>query len=804
MLKNYLKTAYRNIKKTRLYSFINVLGLAIGMTACLLILHYVYFEKSFDRFHDKSERIYRLRYERTDEQGQSVRFASCCPPAADRIRGSYPEVEKIGRLFRFRAVVSHEDIKFLEERMYFAEADVFEILKFKFLSGDPLKGLKKPNNAFISMATAKKYFAGLDPVGKTFSVDKKTDYQVVGVFQDIPPNSHLKFDILLPWENLVSQFGPEYTEAWGHTGSYTYILAKPGIDPQAFERKLQDLVKAQCPWLKEYKMTMGLIMQPLNDIHLTSHYMQEYEVNGSLDTINFLYIIAFFIMIMAWVNYINLSTARSLTRAREVGLRKVVGASRKQLMIQFFIETMIINLIAILLALGFVKLSLPFFSRITGTPMEFSIWSQGWLGPALIIMLIVGVFLSGLYPVLALTSFKPVKVLKGKLGHSARGINLRKMLVVFQFAMALALMIATITVFKQISFMRNRDLGFDIDHIMVVKAPRVRQGGSYKEKFQTLKDNLTKQSGISHFSSVSEVPGRQIYWDNGAIRRAGEDKSKGKNYQIVGIDYDFARLFNLKFVAGRNFSKEFPSDEDALIFNETAVKWMGFDSPEEAINQQVDYWGKIYTIVGVLKDYHQQSPKEAFEPHIFRLMPYGRGIRGVFALKVNARGIGETVDFVRKQYESFFPGNPFDYFFLDDYFNQQYKSDEILGRVFTLFSSLAILITAMGILGLSAYSAAQRNKEIAVRKVLGASITGILHLIMKDFMVLLSIAFLLILPFMFFGLNHWLESFAFRTGLNVIVFIIPFLFVAAVTGVTVTSMTIKTASANPAETLKYE
>lgn len=803
MIKNYFLTAFRYIKKTKFYSFINVLGLAAGMAACLMILHYINYEKGYDRFIENNERIFRLRYERTDGEGKSVRFASCCPPAAARIRGNYPEIEKIGRILRYQAIVSHGDTKFLEDRMYFAEPEFFEVLKFSFISGNPIEGLGKPNHTYISQSTARRYFGKQNPLGKTLSVDKKTDYQIRGIFKDIPENSHLKMDIILPWKNLESQFGPEYYEAWGHTGSYTYLTIRPGTDPRVFEDKLQALVKAEVPWLKEYKMTIDLIMQPLTDIHLNSHFMQEYEVNGNLDTVNFLNLIAFFIIFMAWINYTNLSTARSLRRAREIGIRKVMGSSRWQLRIQFFMETVLINFFAIFLAFVILQSMLPPFSKLTGIPQNFSIWTQSWFWPAIVLLFVAGVFLSGFYPIMAMSAFEPVKVLKGKVGTSKSEINLRKFLVIFQYAIALALIIATITIFQQIAFMRNQDLGFEINQILVVRAPRIRNE-SFQENYQSFKNTLLAQASITGISFVTEVPGRQIYWDNGGIRKAGEPRSKGKNYQIVGVDYDFADLFEIKFVQGRNFSKKFPADKDALILNETAVRWMGFKSPEEALGKQVDYWDKIYPIIGVIKDYHQQSPKEEFEPHIYRYMPHGRGIRGVFALKINSRAIKETIVRIKQEYDLLFPGNPFEYFFLDDYFNQQYKADQLLGNVFTLFSGLAILITALGILGLSAFSASQRIREIAIRKVMGASVSKILSLILKDFIYLLTISFLLILPLMFFGLNHWLNGFALRMKLNGFILILPYFFVFFITLTTVISMTVKAASTNPVKTLKYE
>ena len=803
MFQNYLKTAFRNLKKTKLFSLINIFGLAVGMAAFLFIWHYTNFENSYDKSTENYDRIYRLRYERTDGKGDAVRFASCCPPAAARIRGKYPEVEQIGRMLHYTAIVSVDNKKFLEERMFFAEPEILDILKFNFVNGGSSSGIKEPGNALMSVSTAQKYFGDLDPIGKMIEVDKKYVYRIVGLFENFPHNSHVKFDIILPWKNLEAQFGPEYYEAWGHTGSYTYLIANPGIDPLAFEKKLIPLIEAECPWLKEYNMTIDLKMQPLKDIHLTSHFMQELEANGDRDTVNYLFIIAIFIIIMAWVNYVNLSTARSLNRAKEVGLRKVVGASQQQLMVQFFFETIIINFISILLAMGLIKIFLPVFSQISGVPAEYGIWTQSWFWLAIAILFFMGAFLSGLYPVVVMSSFKPVTILRGKLGNSARGFNLRKVLVTFQFAIALILTTATIAVFKQISFMRTQELGFDMEQILVFKAPRVRDD-AYGSKFDSFKQMLLQRADISKICHVTEVPGRQIYWDNGGIMKLGQDVSQSKNYQIVGIDYDFADLFDLKFVAGRNFSREFPADKDALIFNETAVQWMGFPSTESAIGQQVDYWEKIYTIIGVLKDYRQQSPRQAFEPHIFRFLPYGRDVRGMIAVKINIKNVKETVSATQNLYMKFFPGNPFDYFFLDDYYNQQYQSDQKFGNVFSLFSVLAIIITALGILGLSSFSVAQRTKEIGIRKVLGASIPSVLFLLSRDVLKLLLVAFAVAVIPTSYGINKWLESFANKMNLNGWLFIVPFATILIVTILTISTRVIKAALANPVKSLRYE
>jgi putative ABC transport system permease protein len=803
MCRNYLVVAFRNLLKTKVISLVNIGGLVIGIASCLLILHYVSFELSYDRFHQNSDRIYRLRYDRTDETGHAARFASCCPPAAARIRGNYPEVEKIGRMLKYQAIVSHDNTKFLEERIFFAEPQVLEILKFPFVSGDPLSGLSEPDNAFISQSTAKKYFGDRDPVGEVISTNKTTDYKIVGIFDDIPENSHLKFDILLPWKNLAAMFGPEYTEAWGHTGSYTYLLARPGTDPDAFERKLRTLAAAEAPWLKDYNMTVDLAMQPLTAIHLNSHFMQEYEPNGNRNSVDILFIIAVFILLMAWVNYVNLSTAGSLNRAKEVGLRKVVGASRRQLITQFFVETLVTNVIAIFGAIILIALVLPTFNRFTGVPIENGLWTTGWIWAALAIVTVGGILISGFHPAMAMSSFEPVAVMKGVFKKSLAGLSLRKVLVVFQFATGLVLIIATLIIYRQITFMRSQELGFNMDQMLVVTAPRVR-GDDYAARFDTFKETLLQRVNIEKVSHVTEVPGKQIYWDAGGIHRAGSDLRESKNYHIVGVDYDFADVFDLELAAGRTFSRDFPSDKDALVLNEAAVPYMGFDDVESTIGQEVDYWGDIYPIIGVLRNYHQQSPKEAFTPHIYRFMPYGRGTMGMIAIQVSAANVKETIEAVRQDYDRSFPGNSFDYFFLDDYYNQQYQSDQLFARVCSLFSLLAVFMTALGTYGLSSFATTQLTKEIGIRKVLGASVPGIIRMLTREFTILLLIANIVAWPIAYFAMSQWLTGYAYRTAVGIEVFLVAGFLTVTIALLSVFYQVIKTARANPVEAIRYE
>lgn len=806
MFIHYLKTVFRIFKSTKLFSFINIVGLTIGMTSSLLLIHYVIYEKSYDRFHPDSELIYRLCYERTSEEGTQVKFASCCPPAADFIKGAYSEVEKISRIYRYRAVVQlkDKDLKFLEEDIYFVEPEIFEILNFRIIEGNPKNALHEPNHAFISKTTAQKYFGETRPIGSIISVDGITDYTIMGVHEDAPSNTHLKPGIFLSFSNVVSMFGPEIMQSWGHTGFFTYVRFRPDADTAAFEKKMEQLAHSKCSDLMNtYKVLIKLKLQPLTDIHLTSHYMQEYEENGSLDSVNFLMLVAFFIIIMAWVNYVNLSTARSLTRAKEVGIRKVLGASRLHLIFQFFLEIFLINLAAAVLAVVLINLMYPAFSSIAGIPLSYSIFRDIWFWIILIIMVSAGVLFSGLYPVAILSAFSPHRVLKGNLGNNPKGVNLRKVLVVIQFSLALVLMTGAFTISCQLTYLKDQDLGFDMEQMLVVNAPRVRDA-NFEMKFTAFKRELLRHDDIKKLCFVTEVPGRQIYWDAGGIFRVGDNSRKGKNYQIVGIDYDYIDVFGLKLMYGRNFSKEFPSDNKALILNESAVKWMGFNSNENAIGEMVDYWEEKYTIIGVLADFHQQSLKSAFEPHIYRLMPYGRREIGRFAINIDSREISSTIGLIKDYFEEFFPGNPYDYFFLDDYFNQQYQKDELFGQVIEIFAFLSVFVTGLGIFGISSYLALQRKKEVGIRKVMGASTGSILRLFFQDFLYLLFISLLFAFPIAFFGLQQWLNTFAFRMKFNVLLFLLPFILVVFVTFATIGSNIYRAARTDPVDSIKYE
>ncbi len=798
----FLKIALRSIFKNKLYSLINIIGLTVGITAFLMLTLFVRYERSFDTFFRNSDNIYRLRYERSSDEGETVKFASCCPPAAIRIRELYPEVEKIARVFRYRATVIFGDTKFYEERMYFAEPQLFDVFNFDFISGDPATGISNANCAFISESYSRKYFGSESPLGKAIIVDKEMSFVITGIFRDLPGNSHLNFDILLSWPDLINHYGPEMESSWGDTGFFTYLVLNPASTPVELEEKLKSLVEMDFgEELKYYKLTLDLKVQSLTDIHLKSHFMQEMEVNGNYETVLFMSIIAFFILLIALVNYVNITTARSLTRATEVGLSKVVGATRVELIQQFFVETMLVNLFAFILSLILLLVFLPLFYNQTGISATFIMWNESWFWLSLITLYIASGILSGVYPAFVLTSFRPADVLKGNYAHSGKGVFLRRVLVTFQLLMAICLITCTLLIFQQVHYLRKQEKGISISNILALRAPRIRDS-SFGSKLIAFKEELLRNQIITKFSVGTEVPGRQILWDAGGIFRVGSDQSK--NYQIIGIDYDYLDLLEAKILAGRNFDRSYGTDSTSLILNEKAVKWMGFASPEEAINKQVNYWGNIYNIVGVVENYCQQSPKEAFEPHIFRFLPQGRDVRGVFMIKIKPGSETNALSLVETTYSEFFPDNPFDYFFLENYYDQQYRDEKLLGTIFMIFSLLALVVTSLGIFGLTVFLLLQKTKEISIRRIVGSNIFGIIILFSRDFVRITLFAFLLAIPLCYIWFSHWRNNFEAKLDVSIWYFIIPFLAVMTLTLITIGIIVFKTASISPAENLRRD
>jgi putative ABC transport system permease protein len=806
MIKNYCKIAWRNIARQKGYSAINILGLAIGIAACMLILQYVSFELSYENFHVNKDRIYRVQQDRYDNGKLATQWVGGAYAAGNSFKEAIPEIEDYVKLVPGDpaiAAISNQPLKI--EKVFFAGSSFFNIFTYPLVAGEADSALVQPFTAALSESTAKKIFGTADVVGKPLRLNRSNNYTITAVYKDAPANTQVRPDLLLSYATFVKFRGPNNNPetAWLNDGCLTYLLLRKGVSPSIVEKKFVPVVdKAAGADLKRLNASVTYLLQPLSDIHLYSNYMMEPAPNGDGKTVYLLLGIAFFIVIIAWINYINLATARAISRAREVGIRKAIGSQRKQLVIQFLSESALLNGIALLLALILLIAAIPGFNALSGQQLSFSLLGTQsfWLG--LTALFIAGVFFSGLYPAFVLSGFKPIEVLKGKMTSTSKGALLRKSLVVFQFAASLFLLIGTLLVYKQIQFMRQQSLGVNIDQTLVVKPPTVKTDSTYFQNIAALKNTLVDQISIKGITESTSIFGEPVQWNAGGIKLVGADETTQKQYRVIGVDYDFVTVFGLKLIAGRNFSKDFGTDEHAVIFNKKGIEQLGFTDPAAAIGKKIDFWGEQFTIAGVAENFHQQSLREAYEPLILRLIP---AAQGYLSLQLQATaGVDKTIGLVKTEWNKIFPGNTFEYFFLDDHFDQQYKADQRFGQVFGLFTALAILVACMGLFGLASFTTLQRTKEIGIRKVLGASVKGILGLLYKEFALLLLVAFLVAAPMAWIAAASWLKGYAFRLGMQWYYFVLPFVSIIFIALVTVSFQSVKAAIANPVKSLRTE
>lgn len=808
LVKNYLRTTLRTISKNKVYSALNIMGLALGIAACLFILQYVSYERSYDKFHSNHENLYRVGYQIYRNGSLEVDCAAAVPRVGPFMKEKMPEVVDYARAYPMSGVVTYEKIQFREERMHMADPSFLEIFDFPLITGTP-SSLAEPNTVVISEKAAKKYFKEEDPIGKILEIDGEHRVEVVGVAQDVPNNSHIKFDFLVSYETLNNQTrnedGSAASEtAWGWYDFNTYVLLQPGSDPKAFDAKFREyLWEERGDRFKEYNFHNDFPLQAITDIHLYSNLLQESEPEeqGDGKAVAFLSIIAFFILLIAWVNYVNLSTARSIERSREVGVRKTLGATRRQLIYQFLTESFVMNLIALSIALGIVSLGINFFNRLTDSSLslEFLRDTSFWLSVGAI--LFVGAVLSGLYPAFVLSSYRPVAVLKGKMSANQSGNLLRKGLVVFQFAASATLIASTIIVYQQLSHMQDIDLGFDMTETLVVQGPDVFAVDSlFQSANKAFKEEILKRADISSIAASSNVPGDEIFWTNG-IKRLEESDDKFKIIYNVGVDYNYFSTYKIDMAAGRNYGPSFSTDTAALILNEAGVKYLGFKDAEEAVGNKVTFWGRPKTIVGVVADYNQMSAKAKVSPIAF---PLTLGGRRYYTIKLQGQDYQTAFNEVQNTYNAFFPGNPFDYFFLDEYFNRQYDNERKFSRVFMLFAGFAIFVACLGLFGLSSFSTLNRSKEIGIRKILGASIPNIVQLLSKEYLWLLLIANLLAWPIIYAIMNSWLNNFATRISIGPSVLIFSTLIVLIIALATVSYKIVSTALANPVKAIRSE
>ena len=815
MLTNYFKLAFRNLRKRKGNALLNILGLTIGMSACLLIFHYVSYERSYDHFVSKSNNIVRLRLDNYQKGKLAWQSATIYPAIAPTLKKDYAEIEKFCRIYDANLLLSTENnqVKFSETKGYYADPAFLEMFNIPFVKGNPSTVLDAPDKMVVSENMARKYFANEDPIGKRLIVREPgftQTYQVTGVFKAFPKNSHLIVEYLVSYSTLGKILRVNYRDtsnatetSFGWYDFYAYLQLKEGTDWKKFEKKLPafcDRYINSQEWYKKNNNRAELYLIPMTDIHLHSNFNQEAEVNGNGQAVSFLFLIAIFIIGIAWINYINLATARSIERAREVGMRKVLGALRTDLVRQFMIESLMLNVLALLIALGVFSLLLPAFDSFVGRDAftHFSLTASYWR--IFILLFLAGTFLSGIYPAFVLSGFQPITVLKGVFKNSAGGINLRKGLIVAQFIISVVLIAGTIIVFQQLQYMRNQSLGVNINQTLVLEGANSPIDSTYQEIFQPFKNELLQQPTIKSVTSTTNVMGKEIYWTSG-IRRLGAENETSVTLYHLGVDYDFLPAYQLKLLGGRNFSKEFKTDEKAALLNEKAVQLLGFKDAASAVNGKIRRNNDTLTVVGVVADYHHQGLQKTIDPMIFLLVP---NTRNFYSLKIETANLPSTVSTITKTWNKYFPADPVNYFFLDETFNEQYKSDRLFGKVFAVFAFLAILIACFGLLGLSAYNVLQRTKEIGIRKVLGASIRSILLLLSTDFLKLVAIALVLAIPICWFAMHTWLQDFAYRINIDWWVFALAGVLAMVIAFVTISIQVMKAVVENPVKSLRTE
>lgn len=817
----------RSFAKSKFFTSLNILGLAIGMAIFLLIAQYVKFEKSYEDFVPDVKSVYRLTLDTYAGKEHVRSSAENYPAAGPALTAALPDIEAYSRLynlgFKNNVVITNEDarpepVAIKQRRFLYADAAFLPMMGYTLTAGDVATALAEPNSAVITEEMARRYFGSADPMGKFLRMrddDNNNDLvRITGVMPNVPENTHLRFDILFSYKTLLTWQDPDvpdlgtrrYDQSWTRSDMYTFLKLRPGVDPTALQAKFSDVVNRSVPELKESNQRYELTLQPIKDIHLTSRLSDEAEANGDSRIVQFMALIGVFVLVIAWINYVNLSTARALERAKEVGVRKALGAARTQLLRQFLAEAAFVNLLALIVALAIVGTALPAFNLLSGLALQPSYMFQPWFILLVISLWFVGTFLSGFYPAVVLSSFLPASILKGKYKNSSGGVVLRRSLVVFQFMASVALIAATFIVYSQLNYMTKRDIGMNIDQVVVIERPGVMPGNDGgTTALDVFRNELKKDPAIEAMATSTSVPGTQREWK--LRMKKYEDVDDNSATVIVNtMDYDFIDVFKMKLIAGRLFSRDYVKDADtSLIVTASAAKAFGFNDPSEAVGRAVTFTDYKATgvIVGVVNDYHQLSLKKTMSPIVFQCSPYGGEF---YSMRVHSKrtDLDRTLNNMKEAYEKAFPGNPFDYFFLDDYFGRQYRNEKQFGALFTTFAALALVIGCLGLLGLSAYTTVQRTKEIGIRKVLGSTEQSIFWLLSTDYLKLIAWSVVLSVPVVYFLMNSWLQSFAYHTSIPLLTFPIAGAIVLVIALLTVSVQTLRAARSNPVNALRYE
>jgi len=795
MLKPFYRTAVRTLLKRKLYSAINIAGLALGMTAFLLISIYVLHERSYDNFHVKGDRIFRLKLNMFSEGILETEAAGVGAAVGPDLKSIFPEIQKYVRLRRNQVMLSYKETVFRETTVFFGSEDFFTVFSIPLIKGTDATALREPWKVAVSESFAKKYFGNEDPMGKVLTNLGHDQYEVTAVFKDIPENSHLKIDAVLSFSSLELIFGKDkdpYLTNWGWGGYPTYIELDPSANPHEFESKLNTAVA------KKTENTMNFELQPIRSIHLNSHFNNEIAPNGDKDTVDILALVAGLILVMAWINYVSLATARSLERAKEVGIRKVLGSSRLQLIGQFLLESLLYNATALVITIILVKLLLPHFAALVGRDLlSMELFNTENIS-FLFILFVSGIFCSGLYPAFVISSHVPVRVLKGSFKSSAAGSILRKGLVITQFAAAVVLITGSLVTYRQIQHMRNSPVGVNLDQVLVVEGPIVTDS-LYDMRFRVLKQQIMSYPGVKSVAASSAVPGRPPRSANGSVRLQRQASTAGRAFDVFYVDHDFATTFGLEIVAGRDFAREF-SDEKSVMVNESGMHALGITDPRKVVGEKILVYGEPVTVVGVLKDYFYRSLRERIQPAVYWCETR---VTDFYSFRVQQpESMSALVDLAETGFKEQFPGNQFIYFFLDDLYNEQYRSEQQFAKAFGLFSIVGICIACLGLYGLSSYLILLRWKEIAIRKVLGASINQVAVLISREFVMIVLAANVIAWPLAWWLMNSWLSRYASRIDLSLIFLLIPTVLVMIIAILTVASQAIRAAREDPAVVIR--
>ena len=809
MLRNNFKVAYRNLYRQKMSSLINGIGLALGIAASLLILQFVRFEWSYDQFHTHINDLYRLTNDRYQNETLTQHGVITYPSVSKVMKRDYPEIINTTRLIRdSRNYVQRGTVGFEEANLVYADSAFLSMFTFPLLEGDPNTALTTPYALLLSEGQAEKYFGANwrshTILGETLTFDHEIEMTITGVFEEIPDNSHMQFDMLGSYATLERLYGAAWEDSWINSEFMTYLQLAPGTDHVALEDKFFDFSDRYFNGAEVSGSVERFYLQPLRDIRLHSDYEYETWVHGNATVVWSLLLIAGFILVIVWVNYINMTTARAMERAKEVGVRKVLGAESSHLVRQFVLESALLNLAGAIIALPIVFAARPLLNQLPGiTLADASLFNA--LGVSYILIFGVGVLISGVYPALMLTSFKPVSVLKGQLVRSKHSVLARKGLIVFQFAVSFALIAGMLTVYQQLQFMKTQDLGMNIDETVVLSSPRLATFDStYFNSIERLKQQLVSIPGVEAATLSERRPGRRTGRVLNIERMRGADNFKYTMGRIA-VDYSFFDTFEMPVLAGRTFDEsDYNLEFEAihtLVINESAVNLLGFENPETAVNEQIRFWGNTWSIVGVVGDHHQESLKLKKEPIMY---PPFRSTNHRIFIKVAPEYTQQALVDIENVYTSFFPGNPFVYSFLEDDYDEQYQGDQVFSTLSGIFALIGVVLACMGLFGLSALTTSQRTKEIGVRKVLGASVAGLLGLLIKDFVKLIALATLIALPITYLALKNWLNSYAYHMEVGWLLFVIPAFVLLLLAIASVSVQTTRAALADPVVSLRYE